>query len=243
MQTALQNGKTAAAHALLDAGFNILHPSLDLDNKPSNFPLTHALETGNDDIALRMIDRLTDVTCLHKYDILAEAASAGLRGAVMEILKKAAQLGCPFDTNKVTRAAIYAANKGHTDILETLLSMDADPNLFCTFNDSVAGNIQMQETLLHNTIGSYQLDAIKKERIVRLMLQHGADPKIKTHDDMPRDAIEMAQQEFNHLLPLLSQAKHLRDAFFLAKIQPAIDKIYTGGDKPLPLPTRRRPVP
>lgn len=239
MRAALEGEKTAVANALLDAGFDIMHPDLHAGRKLFDFTLVHAIEKGNEEIALRMIDSLQEASYLHDYNIQAEAAESGLSRVIEKTLQKAKELGQPFDTHEISWAAICAVTRGHLKAFDVLIEAGADPNLFCTIGGSVIKDIEMVETLFHKAVMSPHLNTAQREYVVRALLQRGADPQIKSREDTPRNAIEMAHPQFTHLLPLLAQATSLREAFLLASVQPAIDKIYTGGDKPLPLPKRR----
>lgn len=234
---AIINGKTAAADAILEIGFDILHPDLDLQMRPWYFPLHAAIQYDKLPYALRILETLQDAQCLHDFDILSTAGKRGHLDVLAATISRARDLGNPFTVDELTHAARNTICEGGLAAFEYLLRAGADPNRFFTIKNR-QHDFTSGFTLMHYTIGSSLEDRYADE-FLYCLLKHGGDASIKTSGDPPMNSFEFAAQRGRNT-SVLSKAKALLEEFLIARVQPAIDKIYTGGDKPLPLPTRRR---
>lgn len=231
LSLAAKSGQADAVKLLLSRGFEMGHIRTPMDDHP----IGQSLFWGTHDITTILLDHLKDATHLFDYMLYPTAIIGGTDEHIEKMDAILAAAGLTPTVEQLSLCLLTCSDLGNPENMrpraERLIARGADPNAIIT---SSLFEPPLQETMRIIDV------AIAEGNIpfIRLLLQHGGDPTLPAPDGSIKTLAEKAGNN-PKLLELLGSAGNLYQAFMLEKLQPAIDKIYTGGDKPLSLPKRK----
>ncbi|MCP4639061.1 MAG: hypothetical protein GY851_01435 [bacterium] len=136
--------------------------------------------------------------------VLAEALHTALGTGNAEFAKRLIDSGANVDwkTDLGTPLLSILAHEGNCQMVELLLEEGADPNAADTF----------AQTPLHILLFEYR-GSDEDRTILGLLLEHGADPSLRTRNKLERDAFEIVEhRELQEILPLLEAARTRTDS-------------------------------
>lgn len=229
---AASSGQVDVVKLLLSRGFEMGHIRTPIDDHP----IGQALFCGAHDSTTILLDHLKDATQLFDYMLYPTAIIGGTDEHIEKMDAMLAAAGLIPTIEQLSLCLLVCSDLKNSENMrprtESLLARGADPNAIIT---SSLFEPPLQETMRIIDVAIAEGNI----RFIRLLLQHGGDPTLPAPDGTVKTLEEKAGNNAE-LLALLRTADKLRCAFTLGKIQPAIDKIYRGGDNPLPLPKMRR---